>query len=174
MSISELTQLDSGKSMIRYFTAERNRRLSQLLGQRVEARTLAASQDHCDHFFCHNCSPLKLVYLHGPHRLRVAAGTAHHTRRLRFRYRCFGLGCFLPFWAFSSRFCCHGFGCALFWGGSFGGRRLGCLFRVWRFGSFCLGGLFLLFAGSGNAEIDGGQRRQGYLKYAGQSRASGP
>ena len=81
-------------------TAERNRRLSQLLGQRVEARTLAASQDHCDHFFCHNCSPLKLVYLHGPHLLRVAAGTALTHQTFTIPLPVFWAWLFLPLWAF--------------------------------------------------------------------------
>ena len=81
-------------------TAERNRRLSQLLGQRVEARTLAASQDHCDHFFCHNCSPLKLVYLHGPHRLRAAAGTALTHQTFTIPLPVFWAWLFLPLWAF--------------------------------------------------------------------------
>ncbi len=42
-------------------SAEGYRRLGELLGQRVQARALAAGQDHCDHFFCHKISPLKIL-----------------------------------------------------------------------------------------------------------------
>ena len=61
---------------------------------------LAAGQDHCDHFFCHNCSPLKLVYLHGPHRLRVAAGTALTHQTFTIPLPVFWAWLFLPLWAF--------------------------------------------------------------------------
>ena len=42
-------------------SAKRNCRLGELLGQRIQARSLAAGQDHCDHFFCHKISPLKFL-----------------------------------------------------------------------------------------------------------------
>ena len=41
-------------------SAKRNCRLGELLGQRVQTRALAACQDHCDHFFSHKISPLKI------------------------------------------------------------------------------------------------------------------
>ena len=42
-------------------SAKRNCRLGELLGQRVQTRALAACQDHCDHFFSHKISPLKIL-----------------------------------------------------------------------------------------------------------------
>ena len=35
-------------------SSKRHCGLGELIGQRVETRTAAAGQNHCDHFFCHN------------------------------------------------------------------------------------------------------------------------
>ena len=73
----EFTQLDSGKSTMRYLPPKDTAGLP-FLCQRVQARATSTGKDHCHNFFCHSLfSPLTLTFpLFGNERQHVRYGSA--------------------------------------------------------------------------------------------------